>query len=301
MLPFPLFFHPAFTVDLGPHVFPAQKYVLVRDRLLKDGIAGAGDFAPFESALESDLLRVHTKDYVLRILTGTLSAEEIRVLEIPWSRGLVDAALLACGAAIEASRRALEGSAAVILGGGFHHACPDHGEGFCLVHDVAVGLRALRASGDLRRAAILDLDVHQGNGTAAIFGGDRDTFTVSLHQEDNYPFVKPPSTLDVGLPDDTTDEAYLEALAEPLAALIAFEPDLVYYLAGADPYRDDLLGGLALSLAGLETRDGTVFRALKAAGVPVVVTLAGGYAGRTEDTITIHANTVRAAAAAFQA
>jgi acetoin utilization deacetylase AcuC-like enzyme len=299
MLPFRLIFHPSFTVDLGTHVFPAQKYRLVRDRLLETGLADHGDFVTPRPATDEDVLRVHTAEYVRKIKAGDLSAAERATLEVPWSPALVEAAWLAAGAAIEAARRARADGCAIALSGGFHHAFADHGEGFCLIHDVAVATRALRASGEVGRVAIIDLDVHHGNGTASIFAGDPDTFTVSLHQEHNYPDVKPPSRVDIGLPDGTSDRPYLDALAQVLPQALATAPELLWLLAGADPYERDLLGGLALTQSGLRARDQLVFSAARRAGVPVAVTLAGGYAERTSDTVTIHANTVAAAAEVF--
>jgi acetoin utilization deacetylase AcuC-like enzyme len=301
MLPFRLLFHPAFTVDLGPHVFPAQKYRLVRERLLETGLADHGDFLTPRPASDEDVLRVHTSEYVRKIQSGDLTPLERATLEVPWSKALVQAAWLAAGASIEAARRARADGCAFAISGGFHHAFPDHGEGFCLVHDVAIATRALRASGEIGRVAIVDLDVHHGNGTAAIFAGDPETFTVSLHQERNYPAVKPPSSVDVGLPDGTTDPDYLQALESVLPRALATAPELLWYLAGADPYERDLLGGLALTQEGLRERDRMVFAAARRAGVPVAVTLAGGYAERGSDTVTIHANTVAAAADVFRA
>jgi acetoin utilization deacetylase AcuC-like enzyme len=294
VLPFKLLFHAGFTVDLGPHVFPAQKYRLVWERLLETGIADHADVVIPRAAGDEDVLRVHTPDYVRKIKTGALSPAERRLLEVPWSPGLAEGVWLASGAAIEAGRLARRDGCAIVLGGGFHHAFPDHGEGFCLVHDVAVATGVLRAAGDVGRVAVVDLDVHQGNGTAAIFARDSDTFTVSLHQENNYPAVKPPSSVDVGLPDGTGDEEYLAALEAPLARAFGFRPDLLWYLAGADPYEHDLLGGLALTREGLRERDRRVFAAARSAGVPVAVTLAGGYASSPADTVSIHAGTVLA-------
>jgi len=293
--------HPGFTVDLGPHVFPAQKYRLVRERLLETGVADHADVVIPRSADDEDVLRVHTPGYVRQIKTGEFSPAERRALEVPWSRALVDGVWLAAGAAAEAGRRAREDGCAVVLGGGFHHAFPDHGEGFCLVHDVAVATGALRAAGEVARVAVVDLDVHQGNGTAAIYAEDADTFTVSLHQENNYPAVKPPSRIDVGLADGTGDEEYLAALETPLARALAFGPDLLWYLAGADPYEHDLLGGLALTRAGLRERDRRVFAAARSAGVPVAATLAGGYASNPADTVSIHVGTVLAAVDVYSA
>jgi len=301
VLPFKVLSHPGFTVDLGPHVFPAQKYRLVRERLLETGVADHADVVIPRSADDEDVLRVHTPGYVRQIKTGEFSPAERRALEVPWSRALVDGVWLAAGAAAEAGRRAREDGCAVVLGGGFHHAFPDHGEGFCVVHDVAVATGALRAAGEVARVAVVDLDVHQGNGTAAIYAEDADTFTVSLHQENNYPAVKPPSRIDVGLADGTGDEEYLAALETPLARALAFGPDLLWYLAGADPYEHDLLGGLALTRAGLRERDRRVFAAARSAGVPVAATLAGGYASNPADTVSIHVGTVLAAVDVYSA
>jgi len=299
VLPFKLLYHPDFTVDLGEHVFPAHKYRLVRERLLAERVAAVADFVAPGPASDADVLRVHTPEHVHKASTGSLSFHEALVLEVPWSPALARATWLAAGAAIEAGRLAHRDGCAIVIGGGFHHACPDHGEGFCLIHDVAIAVRALRASGEARRVAIVDLDVHHGNGTAAILGRDPEAFTVSLHQENNYPAFRPPSHVDVGLPDGIDDASYLEALAGPLARALDFRPDLLFYLAGADPYAGDQLGGLALSIDGLRERDRRVLDAARAADVPVAVTLAGGYARHSEDTVIIHVNTVRAAAAVF--
>jgi acetoin utilization deacetylase AcuC-like enzyme len=295
VLPFKLLFHPGFTVDLGPHVFPAQKYRLVRERLLQDGLAAPEDFVTPEPATDQDLLRVHTRAYLAKATSGRFTAPELRVLEVPWSPELAAGCRLAAGAAIEAGRLARRDGCAFVLGGGFHHAFPDHGEGFCLINDVAVAVVSLRAAGELARVAIVDLDVHHGNGTAAILGDDPLSFTLSIHQEDNYPGFKPPGRLDIGLPDGTGDEEYLAALDAALSAALGFSPELVYYLAGADPYEQDLLGGLRLTQAGLRERDRRVFASARRAGVPVAVTLAGGYAQRPADTVAIHVNTLRAA------
>jgi acetoin utilization deacetylase AcuC-like enzyme len=279
VLPFKLLFHPRFTVDLGPHVFPAQKYRLVRERLLALGIASEADFVTPLPATDADVLRAHTREYVEKIQSGRLSVVEQRT--------------------IEAGRLARRDRCAVVLSGGFHHAFADHGEGFCLVNDVAIAVRALRASGEARRSAVIDLDVHHGNGTASLLGSDPEAFTVSLHQESNYPARKPPSRVDVGLPDGAGDELYLEALAGPLARAIEFRPDVLFLLAGADPFEHDRLGGLRLTLEGLKERDRRVFIASREAGIPVAVVLAGGYAERTEDTVAIHVNTVAVAAQVF--
>ncbi len=299
MLPFKLFFHPGFTVDLGPHVFPAQKYRLVRDRLLETGLADHGDLVAPLPADDGDVLRVHSAEYVRKVRTGAFSVVEARTLEVPWSESLVKGIWLATGAAIEAGRRALTERCAVVIGGGFHHAFPDHGEGFCLVNDVAVAVRALQARGDVARVGVIDLDVHHGNGVAAILGGDARCCVCSIHQEHNYPADKPASHVDVGLPDGTGDAAYLAAMDAVLDAMQRFSPDLCFYLAGADPYENDRLGGLCLTMDGLRQRDRRVFTMLRERGIPVVVLLAGGYAERPADTVTIHANTIAEAAAVY--
>jgi len=299
MLPFKLLYHPGFVVDLGPHVFPAQKYRLVRERLLRDGVAEAADFVEPAAASDADMERVHEREYLARLKHGRLSAVEQRRLELPWSPQLVEGAWLASGAGIAAGRLARRDGCACVVGGGFHHAFADHGEGFCAVNDVAVAIGALRAAGEVARVAVVDLDVHQGNGTAAILAPDPLAFTVSLHQEDNYPLDKPASDIDVGLPDATGDADYLAALERPLQAALAFRPDVLFYLAGADPYEHDLLGGLGVTIDGLAERDRRVLAAARAAGVPAVVALAGGYAENSDDTVTIHVNTVRTAQAVF--
>jgi acetoin utilization deacetylase AcuC-like enzyme len=299
VLPFKLIFHPRFNVDLGPHLFPAQKYRLVRERLLGTGQASERDFVEPEAASREDVLRVHTPEYLGKLDSGAFSSPEARTLELPWSRALVEAFYYAAGGTLLSGRLARRDGCAVLLGGGFHHAFPDHGEGFCLLHDTAIATRVLLAGGEAARVAILDLDVHHGNGTGAILGNDPRVFTVSLHQERNYPFVKPPNTIDIGLEDGTDDAAYLAALEGPLQRTLAFAPDVLFYLAGADPYEHDTLGGLGLTIAGLRERDRRVFVAARAARVPVAVSLAGGYAMRPADTVAIHVNTVAAAAEAF--
>ena len=222
------------------------------------------------------------------------------MLEVPFSGALREAMWLCAGGTILAGRLALGGSSPVVhLGGGFHHAFADHGEGFCLINDVAIAVRGLQRESAAARFAIVDCDVHHGNGTAAIFAGDDDVFTFSMHQQNNYPYLKPPGDLDIGLADGTDDENYLGHLDQHLPRILEdHRPDLVFYLAGADPYRYDQLGGLGLTIDGLERRDRLVFDGCRAAGVPVAVTLAGGYALDTDDTVRIHCGTVAAACAA---
>jgi acetoin utilization deacetylase AcuC-like enzyme len=277
-------------------VFPTQKYRLVRDRLLAECTVSSADLVEPAAASDEHIALVHTADYVEKIKTGTLSAEDELRLEVPFSPALRDAAWLCAGGTTLAGRLALEHGIAVHLGGGFHHAFADHGEGFCLINDVAIAIRVLQREGTIRRAAVVDLDVHHGNGTAAIFRVDPDVFTFSMHQENNYPSWKPPSDLDSGLEDGTGDTEYLALLEQHLADLFArHRPDLVLYLAGADPYRFDQLGGLGLTVEGLRRRDELVFERAMRAGVGVAVCLAGGYALSTDDTVKIHCNTVNAA------
>jgi acetoin utilization deacetylase AcuC-like enzyme len=296
LLPLKLIYHDDYDLNLGAHVFPSQKYRMIRDRLLAGGDADSGDFLAPEPAADEDVLRVHLPDYVRKLKTGTLSREEEARLEVPYSRELIRAVWLAAGGSILAGRRALADGWAANIGGGFHHACPDHGEGFCVIHDVAIAIRKLQSEGAIARAMVIDTDVHQGNGTAVCFAGDTSVYTLSIHQERNYPHPKPPSTVDINLEDGTTDEEYLGQLeAGVREAFAKFKPDVVYYVAGADPYREDQLGGLALTMDGLARRDALVFDYARRSNAPVAIALAGGYARRVEDTVKIHATTMMAA------
>ncbi len=296
MLPFKLIYDDKYDLNLGAHVFPSQKYRLVRDKLLKDGIADAGDFLAPEPATDADILRVHSQEYVRKLKTGTLSYAEVLQMEVPYSEELIYACWLAAGGSILAGQRAMQDGYAANIGGGFHHAYPDHGEGFCVIHDVAVAIQRLRYDQVIQRAMVVDTDVHQGNGTAAIFSGDGDVFTLSIHQEHNYPYPKPASTVDINLPDGVGDDDYLAILEKHLhQALNDFGPQIIFYLAGADPYRDDQLGGLALTMKGLAQRDALVMDYARRNGCPEVITLAGGYALRVEDTVAIHVGTILAA------
>jgi acetoin utilization deacetylase AcuC-like enzyme len=307
-----LVWSPSYEVDIGSHVFPTAKYRLVRERLLEGGPAAVPpsgpqacmmreeDFLSPLPASDEELARVHTREYLSKIREDRFSAAERLKLEVPFSPEAAAAMRLCCGGTILAARTALADGVAVHLGGGFHHAFAAHGEGFCLLNDVAVAAAALLAEGTVERALIVDLDVHHGNGTAAIFAGDERVFTFSMHQQNNYPAEKPPSDLDVGLPDGVGDERYLELLERHLfRALDLHDPDLVLYLAGADPYREDQLGGLGLTLEGLRRRDRSVLAACRERGVPVAIVLAGGYARHTGDTVAIHAATVDEAVAAL--
>ncbi len=294
----PIVWSPAYEVDIGPHVFPTRKYRRVYERLVEEGLLAEDGHLEPTPAPADDLARVHTEGYLRKVGDGSFDPVEELRLEVPFSPELREAMVLCCGGTTLAVRRALGAGAAVHLGGGFHHAFPDHGEGFCLLNDVAVAAGAVRAAGEAERVAVVDLDVHHGNGTAAVFRDEPAVFTFSMHQEANYPALKPPGDLDVGLPDGTDDTAYLERLERHLPQVLdGFEPDVVLYLAGADPYREDRLGGLSLSREGLRERDRTVLQGCRARGIPVAATLAGGYAFREEDTVEIHVSTVRETAA----
>jgi acetoin utilization deacetylase AcuC-like enzyme len=296
MLPFKVIYHPQYDLDLGAHVFPSQKFRLIHEALLAEGIAEPGDFLQPEAAPDKDVLRVHTPAYVNKLQTDSLTLSERMKLEIPVSDSTRMGFWLAAGGSTLAGRKALEDGFAANLSGGFHHAYPGHGEGFCMIHDVAVAIRSLQAAGKIRTAMTVDTDVHHGNGTAAIFGNDASVFTLSIHQENNYPMPKPPSDEDIGLEDGTRDQEYLDALEEGLLhALQKLTPDLIFYVGGADPYREDQLGGLALTIEGLQKRDRLVFEHARRKGIPVASTLAGGYARRVADTVRIHVNTIIAA------
>ena len=285
-----------YDLNLGNHVFPSIKYRLIKEKLLRDQILTPQDIVEPRAASEDDIALVHSRDYIHKLQAGKLTYLEILRLEIPYSPELVRAVWLAAGGSILAGRLALEDGTAANVGGGFHHAYPDHGEGFCVLNDFAIGIRRLQKDKAIERAMTVDCDVHHGNGTAAIFAGDPTVFTLSIHQVNNYPYPKPPSTLDINLRDGVEDAEYLDELGKGLEqALGEFQPDLIYYVAGADPYRDDQLGGLQLSIEGLKLRDRLVFDKARAKNIPVAVTLAGGYARRVEDTIEIHTNTVRVA------
>jgi len=327
MLPFKLVYSDDYYLPIGSHVFPAEKYQRIHKRLLETGVAEPKDFVSPEPASDRDVLLVHTPQYVHKLKTGTLSAREELEMEVPYSPELVRAFWMSAGGSILAADFALRDGVAINIGGGFHHAFPDHGEGFCMIHDVAIAIRRMQRDDKIRTAMTVDCDVHQGNGTAAIFAGTRvpndplpsvaaptggarsarlrsahagDVFTISLHQENNYPAWKPPSSIDVDLPDEIGDDDYLAWLDNALSsAFRQFEPELICYVAGADPYREDQLGGLSLTIDGLKRRDELVFRAAYASGVPIMVTYAGGYARKVEDTVTIHCNTVLAAQEIF--
>jgi acetoin utilization deacetylase AcuC-like enzyme len=287
-------YSPRYGIDIGPHVFPTAKYEAIHREL---SAAGGWTWVEPETASWEDLALVHTAEYLHKARTGTFTAEEIAEIELPWSPAIVDGFRLMTGGTIVAARLALETGVGIHVGGGFHHAFANHGEGFCIFNDVALAIRVVQREGHGRTpsAAIVDLDVHHGNGTSMIFAGDPSVFTFSMHQQHNYPMFKPRSALDIGLPDRVTDDEYHEKLSAALPTVFASKPDVVFYLAGADPFEGDQLGGLALTRAGLLERDRLVFDACAAANRPVVVTLAGGYARRLEDTVAIHRATIELA------
>jgi acetoin utilization deacetylase AcuC-like enzyme len=296
MLPFKLVYHERYDLNLGPHVFPSQKFRLIHEMLLREGIATPEDFLRPNPASDDDILRVHTPEWMSKLKTGTLSASEVMLLEVPYSPELVEAVWLAAGGTILAGQSALRDGFGANLSGGFHHAHPGHGEGFCAIHDVAVGIRKLQADGAVKKAIVVDTDVHHGNGTAAIFRNDPTVFTISIHQENNYPAHKPPSSIDLNMADRVDDDEYLDSLIPAVhKALDEFQPEILFYVGGADPYCEDQLGGLSLTKEGLKLRDRQVFEEARRRKIPVATTLAGGYARRLEDTIRIHANTIVAA------
>jgi len=286
-----------YHIHIGLHVFPTTKYRLVHARLCETGVIRPSEVVEPTPASWDELALVHTPEYLAKMRDGTMSNEDVAELELPWSQDMVDgfrtmvggtirAALMACGS---------EDGVAAHIGGGLHHAFPSHGEGFCPFNDVAIAIRVLQSRG-IERAAIVDLDVHHGNGTAFIFESDASVFTFSMHQQHNYPMWKPRGSLDIGLPDGTHDATFLRELERALPRVMAHRPDCVFYLAGADPYEDDQLGGLRLTKDGLRRRDRMVIRAVRDAGVPLVIALAGGYARRVEDTVAIHMATIEEAA-----
>jgi acetoin utilization deacetylase AcuC-like enzyme len=296
MLPFKLIYHPSYDLNLGPHVFPSQKFRLIAEELLREGIASENDILKPAPASDEDLLRAHTPEWVGKLKNGTLSSSEVMLLEVPYSRELVNAVWLAAGGTILAGQSALRDGFGCNLGGGFHHAHANHGEGFCAIHDVAVAIRRLQADGAIAKAMVVDTDVHHGNGTAHIFREDASVFTLSIHQLNNYPARKPPSTVDLDLDDRVADDEYLEILLPAVQrGLDEFCPDILFYVGGADPFCEDQLGGLSLSKKGLKERDRRVFLEARQRDIPVATTLAGGYARRVEDTVHIHVNTIVAA------
>lgn len=299
-MPLRVFYSPHYYADIGPgHVFPIRKFALVREKLLNEGTLRPDEIAePAPLSVEEARL-VHTEDYLTRLRAGALTEREIRRLGLPWSKALVRRSFYASGGTLCAARRSLSHGVGSNLAGGTHHAFPERGEGYCVLNDVAIAIRVLLKEKLIERAAVVDCDVHQGNGTAAIFAGDPRVFTFSMHGAKNYPLIKPSSSLDIELPDGTSDEHYLRVLADSLPQVSAHRPDIVFYLAGADPFVGDKLGRLALTFTGLRERDEMVLREYHGRGIPLVTVMSGGYAKETADTIEIHCQTIRAVRAVF--
>ena len=282
-----------YYVDIGQHVFPTIKYRLIYEKLIKESGFNPNSFVEPKPASDKDLALIHTREYIKKLKDGTLSPAEIFTLELPYSEKLIEASYLCVGGTILASKIALQEGIGIHIGGGFHHAFPDHGEGFCVFNDIAVSVKRMQEDRKIKRALIIDCDLHQGNGTAFIFSKDEDIFTFSIHQENNYPFFKPRSNLDIGLRDRTRDGEYITNLRKHIPKILSdFKPDLIVYVAGADPYIKDLIGNLAISIEGLKDRDRFIFDTAKNFGVPIACVLAGGYAQDYNDTVQIHYNTI---------
>jgi acetoin utilization deacetylase AcuC-like enzyme len=294
--PMKVVFSDDYDIDIGSHVYPTRKYPLVWKQALAERLVRPAQRLEPAAASWEDLALAHTAEYLQKVRLGSLSPAELAALEIPWSPEVVQGFRLMTGGTCVAASRAREDGICVHLGGGFHHGFANHGEGFCLFNDVAVAIRLQRRHDPAGRVVVIDCDVHHGNGTSMIFGRDPSVFTFSIHQELNYPAFKPRGSLDIGLADGTRDEEYLGKLAEALDTVFASRPGLAFYLAGADPYEDDQLGGLGLTRDGLRRRDRLVIARCRDERVPVVILLAGGYAVRLEDTVAIHVATVAEAA-----
>lgn len=288
-----LFYSPKYQIDIGSHVFPTLKYKLVHDRLIKEGIAKEKDFVDPGMASDEDILLVHTPEYVKKLKTGKFSIFEIYKMEIPYKKEFMEPGWICANATIQACKEALKTGIGIHVGGGFHHVFPDHGEGFCIVNDIAIAIRRCLQDKDIKKAMVIDCDLHQGNGTAAIFQNDTNVFTFSIHEEDIYPYPKEKSDLDIGLKPGTGDEEYIASLESRIPSLLKeFKPDLVVYLAGADPYKEDQLGYLELTIEGLKQRDELVIDEVRRLNIPVAIVFGGGYAEKVEDTVTIHSNTI---------
>lgn len=290
-----------YYIDIGAHIFPTVKYKLIKSKLEKDlSIVNRIAFVEPEKPTEEDFLRVHTREYLNKLKNAKLSFSEILKLELPYSKDLAEGARLSCGGTICATKIALEDGLGVHVGGGFHHAFPDHGEGFCILNDIAVAIKKVIDEGSVKRALIIDCDLHQGNGTAFIFQNDQKVFTFSIHQENNYPFYKPKSNMDIGLKDRAKDKAYLSQLEKNIPKIISdFDPGIIMYVAGADPYEHDRIGSLALTQGGLKLRDSFIYTQAKNYQIPLIIVLAGGYALKQEDTVNIQFNTIKEAVKTF--
>ncbi len=291
-----------YSIDLPPHhTFPIQKYRIIREKLLAEATLNPDDLLEPSLIAPTDAYLVHTQEYWEQLTSGTLPANAIRRMGLPWSEALVRRSRASAQGTLTAARIAIRDRVAVNLAGGTHHAFPDRGEGYCVLNDIAIAIRCLQRDAWMQRMAILDCDVHQGNGTAAIFAKDPDVYTFSIHGGNNYPLVKVPGSLDIGIPDGTGDEKYLSVLKPVIPKILAeFRPGMVFYLAGVDPHERDRLGRLRLTHEGLRRRDEFVLRACRDAGIPVAVTLAGGYGKDIQDTVEAHCNTVRTARSVFE-
>ncbi len=287
---------------INTHPFPMPKYRLVRERLLEEGSITEQQLIEPELAADEDILLVHTEDYWFRCVRGELTAQEVRRIGFPWSEGLVNRSRASLQGTILAAKQALRDGVASNLAGGTHHAYPDHGEGYCLLNDIAIAARVLWRDGLVERIAVIDCDVHQGNGTAAIFKDDPDVYTFSIHGEKNFPARKEQSNLDIHLPDGVGDEEYLAVLQRHVPRILDdFKPDFVFYQAGVDPFERDRLGRLKLTLDGLKRRDEFVISMCRDRNLPVATTMGGGYAKDINDTVEAHCNTIRVALKAHRA
>jgi acetoin utilization deacetylase AcuC-like enzyme len=297
-----IFYSPHYYADIGEdHVFPIRKFELVKQLLLRDQTLVESEIIEPEEVSADELMLVHTRDYIRRFVVGALDAIEIRRLGLPWSRSLVRRSFRAVSGTINAARHSLSDGISSNLAGGTHHAYPDRGEGFCVFNDVAVAIRVMQREQRARKFLIVDCDVHQGNGTAFIFKDDPAVFTFSIHGAKNYPLHKEKSSLDIELADGTGDREYLEILTEALERLALHDADMIFYLAGADPFEGDKLGRLSLTKSGLMKRDEAIIRFAKSRHTPIVTTMSGGYAADIKDTAEIHANTIRIARRLFPA
>lgn len=301
MSDYSLFYSPDYYADIGEdHVFPIKKFELARDILLNEGTLSEDEIYKPELAKLEDLYLIHTEDYIIRLCNGTLTKSEVRRLGLPWSESLVRRSFLAVSGTINASKSALKNDkVSSNLAGGTHHSFPDRGEGFCVLNDVAIAIRVLQRDTNKRRFLIIDCDVHQGNGTAFIFKDDDEVFTFSMHGAKNFPLRKEISNLDIELADGTQDEEFHSILSEALHRIIQHNPDLIFYLGGADPYEKDKLGRLSLTMEGLKKRDEIVLEFAKAEDIPIVTVMSGGYAKDINDTVEIHCNTIRAVKEVF--
>jgi acetoin utilization deacetylase AcuC-like enzyme len=284
-----------YNVDIGAHVFPTIKYKMIYDMFCNSSYSKDLKFIKPKKAKDEDILLAHTQEYLYKFKNNKLSLQDTALLELPFSEGLVTAACTCVAGSILAAKLSLKHNVGLHIGGGFHHAFADHGEGFCPLNDVAVAVKKLQSENLIKKAMVIDCDLHQGNGTADIFKNDNSIFTFSIHQLNNYPFYKPKSNLDINLPDGTGDDEYISHLNSNIPKIVeSFKPELIMYIAGADPYKYDQLGGLNLSMEGLKKRDKTIFEISKKYKTPICVVFGGGYALKIEDTAQIHYNTIEA-------